>query len=586
MTALGALLIWEILLLPYQAYELWFDLFRTSMARGRVSHLFVKLGTLLSVIVCWMIYRQPRVLEGIRRFIHLPLFFLFLLWPSGWLVLAFLAALLAGRLRRDNYREIATLFIFVFLFGLTGVFSPAKGARFIDNRSGDFTAWLTETWPSLPVLYDIPLYGESFSHTVETGGRPVLTGHTIFTVEGHPGEQIYLRTGAGASPGDRGEALPIDEMPRAEKEFTEGLPYYSVRIMTDFINYLPYTEDTEYLAVRGSLYPLLSTDKALLPQPPLLMGDRYTLYKSADTSVRTEKEDFDFTPFLTSPEEPSEELRALAASLRGKSDRETADNIRRYLAENYTYSLNTEESSRYTEDFLFLTGEGYCLHFSTAFAALARLDGIPCRLVQGYLVIIPDGENYWENYGYVPERATVSVTGLSSHMWPEIYQDGEGWISYEATAPFYRPESPISRDALTDRQLREIRSENIIEQRRESPEKFPRILYLTIPLLLLSARLVFRAGHFLKHYGKNTLFVIRRYVRLAHTAGVGRPGDKGWLDWNDHVRENIPRTSELMDRAFPLILKARYSPDPLTGKEKEILHDQLKKFSRICRRNR
>ena len=586
MISLGVLLIWEVLLLPYQAYELWFDLFRSSLERGRVSHLFVKLGTLLMTIVSWMIYRQPRPLEGIKRFIHIPFFFLFLLWPSGWAALGFLTALLAGRLKKENYKEVLTLLLVVFFFGLTGLKSPAKGARFIDNRSGDFIVWLTETWPTLPILYDIPLYGESFSHTVETGGRPVLTSRTILTVEGRPGEQIYLRTGTGVSPGDRGRSLRIDELPRAEREITEGLPYHTVRIMTDFINFLPYTEEADYLAFRGEYYPLSESDKALIPDPPLFMGDGYTLLEEKERSLRLEGEEFDFTPYLAPQNEPSDELKQLAAALAGEDDRTTADNIRRYLADNYVYSLDTEESSRYTEDFLFSTGEGYCLHFATAFAALARLNGIPCRMVQGYLVIFPDEENYWENYGHVPLRATVGVTGLSSHLWPEIYLADSGWTSYEATSPFYRPGSPTAGDSLTSRQLHDIRSEDEMVRDVEEKEGIPPVLYLAIPLIILMARLISRAGGLIRRYGKNTLFVIRRYVSLAYSAGIDRPGEEGWMEWYGHVSHDMPRTKELMDQAFPLILRARYAPEPLDEEGKDKLHNLLKDFKKECRRIR
>jgi hypothetical protein len=46
MLILAVILVGEILFLPYQAYDLWFDLFRNGIERGRVSHLFVKFGFL------------------------------------------------------------------------------------------------------------------------------------------------------------------------------------------------------------------------------------------------------------------------------------------------------------------------------------------------------------------------------------------------------------------------------------------------------------------------------------------------------------------------------------------------------------
>ncbi len=581
----GALLVGEILLLPYQAYELWFDLFRSGMAKGRVSHLFVKLGALLTVLACWIAGRQKKPLEGIRQFLYLPLFFLFLLAPSFWTGLLFIAALLGSRYRRDNARSLALLLLFALPFGLTGIRAPAKGARFIDNSSDRFLIALTELWPSLPLLYDIPLYGESFAHSVETGGRPALTTRTIFTVEGTPGERLYLLTGTSPRRGGQGETLFLNGLPREEEAPEATGRSYGIRITADFINMIPYTGDTAYLEWEGDYYLLEGTGATLIPDPPLFMDDTYRLYTiPGKTGILPEE--FDFTPYLAPVEEPSPELKTLAASLKGRDEETTANNIRAYLAENYTYTLETEEKRNYTEYFLFQSKEGYCLHFASAFVALARLNGIPCRFSEGYLAIFPVLEDYWEYYGYIPDRTVLPVTGFSSHLWPEVYRKGEGWVRYEATPPFYVPESRTGEDSLTRRQLSEMEGRGALPDGEEEGGRIPPVWSLLLPLPAVLYVMGRRLNELAHRFGRNTLFVIRRYVRLAFAAGIDRPRDTGWRKWGENVAGELPELKGSLEEIMPLILKARYSPEPLKGEEKILLHRKLAEFRKDSRRRR
>ncbi|MDC7222271.1 MAG: transglutaminase-like domain-containing protein, partial [Spirochaetales bacterium] len=386
----GALIVGEILVLPSQAYELWFELLNSSMEQGRVSHIFVKLASFLTVLICWVTSRHDHPLKAARDFLYLPLFFIFLLYPSIFVAVLFLAALLLSRLRKDNYKGLIFLLLLLIPIGLTGIKTPAKGAGFIDKSSENLVTLILETFPSLPILYDVPLYGENFAESTETGGRPVLTKHGVLEVEGMPGERLYLRTAVTVQPGEGGPSLPLRHFSPIVKVNTENLEYYTVRVITDFINMVPYTDDSAYLTLGDKLFSVDTKEITLLPDSPLLYGDWYTLYKDREIQEEWEKEGFDFGPYLSHKQAPSEDLAALAASLRGNDPKSTAANIRKYLAANYLYTLETEESPTYTEDFLFSTKEGYCLHFASSFAALARLNGIPCRFVEGYLVILPE----------------------------------------------------------------------------------------------------------------------------------------------------------------------------------------------------
>jgi transglutaminase-like putative cysteine protease len=76
---------------------------------------------------------------------------------------------------------------------------------------------------------------------------------------------------------------------------------------------------------------------------------------------------------------------------------------------------------------------GYCIHFASTMAVMARLEGIPSRIVVGYQ----------PGQAQTGTRART-VTSDDLHAWPELYFDGVGWVRFEPTpsrgsVPTYAP---------------------------------------------------------------------------------------------------------------------------------------------------
>ncbi len=78
------------------------------------------------------------------------------------------------------------------------------------------------------------------------------------------------------------------------------------------------------------------------------------------------------------------------------------------------------------ERFLFDTGKGYCVHFTSAMVMMLRLSGIPARAVTGYRYAFP-----FEVADEYP------VSSSCAHTWPEAYIPGAGWIPFEPTSGYY-----------------------------------------------------------------------------------------------------------------------------------------------------
>ena len=70
---------------------------------------------------------------------------------------------------------------------------------------------------------------------------------------------------------------------------------------------------------------------------------------------------------------------------------------------------------------------GYCVHFASAMALMARTLGIPARVAVGFL----PGARLDER---VDGRAVYEVTSHDLHAWPELYFEGVGWLAFEPTA--------------------------------------------------------------------------------------------------------------------------------------------------------
>ena len=105
------------------------------------------------------------------------------------------------------------------------------------------------------------------------------------------------------------------------------------------------------------------------------------------------------------------------------SDYDACRAVERYLRQ-YRYSVRSTAAGDedYIGQFLFKTGEGYCVHFASSMVALLRLSGIPARYVEGYCYTYPEAK-----------RAVFTVTGNSAHAWPEAYIEGFGWVPFEPT---------------------------------------------------------------------------------------------------------------------------------------------------------
>ena len=109
---------------------------------------------------------------------------------------------------------------------------------------------------------------------------------------------------------------------------------------------------------------------------------------------------------------------------------EKARAISRYLLEEMNYTLTLESGTKEfpLETFLLEKKEGHCEYFATAMVVLLRINGIPSRIVNGFI------GGTWNEHGNF-----YLVKESDAHSWVEIYFPQSGWITFDPTPSSANP---------------------------------------------------------------------------------------------------------------------------------------------------
>jgi len=196
------------------------------------------------------------------------------------------------------------------------------------------------------------------------------------------------------------------------------------------LSYLPVPYAPRSVDVPGS-WRVERNSLSLYTTTTALAGLRYTV-ASADVEPSPQQLRAAAAPpasargYITVPQ-PFERLRPLAA--RVTAGQSTAYGKAVALQQWFTrqgrfrYALTPAlpANARGLITFLTKTRRGYCQQFAFAMAVLARLAGIPSRVVVGYTQGVYQGNGTWQ------------VRTSDAHAWPELYFAGAGWLRFEPT---------------------------------------------------------------------------------------------------------------------------------------------------------
>ncbi|MEO0238605.1 MAG: DUF3488 and transglutaminase-like domain-containing protein [candidate division WOR-3 bacterium] len=186
----------------------------------------------------------------------------------------------------------------------------------------------------------------------------------------------------------------------------------------------------EYIDVRGIPYTE-SWGKVFLTRESEIA--RKVQYKAFSSSAPDETYPKG-VDFLSVPEKYTSLIDSLIEieNLKAATPLETAQKIKVYFLKNFQYSLEIAGDTNWVNRFL-KTRKGHCEYFATLAALILRRQGIPSRIVAGYLT---KEWNLFGNYFIVRTK--------HAHTWVEYYFNNQ-WLSLDPTPPFEEKPGVLSK---------------------------------------------------------------------------------------------------------------------------------------------
>jgi transglutaminase-like putative cysteine protease len=265
------------------------------------------------------------------------------------------------------------------------------------------------------------------------------------------------RVGVGRM--DAGYELLADEQVRHVTAINTGRftsPYLPVPYAPDAVNGLDgrWSWDPATLSIKGVDTNSRNQQYVVLSSVPKLTPDLLARSSAPLRGIADE--------FIRPPNNVPDIVRTTADAVTqgSRTSYAKAMAIQRYLRSvEFTYSLQSPVQGGYDGNGLsvladFLTQKsGYCIHFASAMAVMARLEGIPSRIAVGYAPGRSTGATVSvPGQGALPE---YEVDSRDAHAWPELYFQGLGWVPFEPTpsrgvVPDYASETSFPSGASTN----------------------------------------------------------------------------------------------------------------------------------------
>src|SRR6266571_1082841 len=247
---------------------------------------------------------------------------------------------------------------------------------------------------------------------------------------------------------------------------------------------------------------------------------------------------------------------------------------------------------------LLQTHQGYCTYYATAMVVMARMLGIPTRIVNGFTQGRLQGNNTWV------------VDGTDAHSWVQVYFPDYGWINFDPTPGYLVPGGPTTQQSTPPvKTPPPARPTPIATAGHQKPKLQPaprpgstgtgmntpstdaiarQNLFLTLSLVTLFGSLAVFGLALLKRYKGYQLnasitasMVYRRACRLG--VMIGAPPQR-WQTPYEYYRmlgRRYPRAAAPMRRITELFVRERWAPphqapDPIEKQTLEKLWHQLR----------
>ena len=211
--------------------------------------------------------------------------------------------------------------------------------------------------------------------------------------------------------------------------------------------------DTNLTTVNGMTYSVRSNS-------PNFNSDQLNQAAFTDYSIGGYLADAITYTALPDNESAAAREAALAATAHVETPFAKALALQNWFRSEFSYNIDVERghSIDRVEDFLEVK-EGYCEQFAATYAMMARMLGIPARVVIGFTWGEPTELNTAladfsdvDLDGDIPTQA-YTVFGRQYHSWAEVLIPGAGWVLMEPTPSRGPPNSPHTQVAPAQDQV-------------------------------------------------------------------------------------------------------------------------------------
>ena len=282
------------------------------------------------------------------------------------------------------------------------------------------------------ISFETKDFGFKASETIRTGhdGLMHLGGDALlipskrvvmevsFDTRIPPSNQLYFR----------GSALYVDKT-----SYWEPLTSPSLDLNNDPITHATHYHVTLYPHRKKWLYfldyPLQAPKKAHRDSDYIVTADkpvtevmRYNGYSKLDTALHVRL--IHKKPALVFDAKRDDKLFNYIQKIPINSQDRIKTLIQAFKDLNLSYSLQPKgiDENDPIDSFVFGHKQGYCVNFASTFATMARMMGIPSRIITGFKA---NPDNSYENYIMIREE--------DAHAWVEVYSEDLGWQRIETT---------------------------------------------------------------------------------------------------------------------------------------------------------
>ena len=248
-------------------------------------------------------------------------------------------------------------------------------------------------------------------------------------------------------------------------------------------------------------------------------------------------------------------------------------------------------------DWLLNSQVGYCTHYASAMAIMARMLHIPTRVVIGF-----------SSGHFMLDRKVWSVAGSDAHSWVQAYFPNYGWINFDPTPGFaltnkaaqITPPSIVSRPtpqpaaAATAAATKKLAQKPVATKAAQpahlshpfvptQPAVDYNAILLPVALVLLFAAFIFfLVAVFVRwwrnQYANSTVVsgLFWRVCRIASWAGVGPKKWQTPYEYSSILSQHFPQKAPLLSHLTELFVRDRWgSPVHLPQMQDEAVAEQM-----------